>query len=70
MRAGRPDRARSPGSLSVLTLLQTLRGTLGLLAALSLWIPGSLVLYLVALAFFQGLVQIIFLSQIVMTMKA
>jgi 1-acyl-sn-glycerol-3-phosphate acyltransferase len=33
----------------VLTLLQTLRGTLGLLAALSLWIPGSLVLYLVIL---------------------
>jgi 1-acyl-sn-glycerol-3-phosphate acyltransferase len=31
----------------VLTLLQTLRGTLGLLAALSLWIPGSLVFYLV-----------------------
>jgi len=33
----------------VLTLLQTLRGTLGLLAALSLWIPGSLVFYLVIL---------------------
>jgi 1-acyl-sn-glycerol-3-phosphate acyltransferase len=33
----------------VLILLQTVRGTLGLLAALSLWIPGGLALYLVIL---------------------
>ncbi len=49
MCARRPERARSPRNLNVLTLLQTLRGSLGLLAALSLWIPGCLVFYLAVL---------------------